>query len=162
MFFEATPVTPETLLTEVRRLADAKYRFVTMSQTVLDEHTLRLYYHFDENLTMTDLRCNSELCHWSPSDAKGMRHLRMDVDKDQLIPSISSVYFCAVLIENETQDQFGVRFEGLPLDYQGGMYLEGEVTRGPYFTMTTVKRPAGAKTPTPAPEGGEAGKGEQA
>lgn len=93
MFFEATPVTPETLLTEVRRLADAKYRFVTMSQTVLDEHTLRLYYHFDENLTMTDLRCNSELCHWSPSDAKGMRHLRMDVDKDQLIPSISSVYF---------------------------------------------------------------------
>ena len=156
MFFEATPVTPETLLTEVRRLADAKYRFVTMSQTVLDEHTLRLYYHFDENLTMTDLRCNSDLCHWSPRDAKGMHHLRMDVDKEQLIPSISSVYFCAVLIENETQDQFGVRFEGLPLDYQGGMYLEGEVTRGPYFTMTTVKRPAGAKTPAPAPEGGEA------
>lgn len=33
MFFEATPVTPETLLAEVRRLADAEYRFVTMSQT---------------------------------------------------------------------------------------------------------------------------------
>ena len=58
-----------------------------------------------------------------------------------------------MLIENETQDQFGVRFDGLPLDYQGGMYLEGEVTRAPFFTMTTVAR-------KPAP-GGEAGKGEQ-
>lgn len=160
MFFEATPVTPETLLAEVRRLADAEYRFVTMSQTVLDEHTLRLYYHFDENLTMTDLRRNAELCLWSPRDAKGMTHLCMDVDKDQAIPSISSVYFCAVLIENETQDQFGVRFKDLPLDYQGGMYLEGEVTRGPYFTMTTVKRPAAAKRP-PAAAADKAAKGEQ-
>lgn len=155
MFFEAVPVTPETLLAEVRRLADAKYRFVTMSQTVLDERTLRLYYHFDENLTMTDLRRNADLCLWAPRDSKGMTHLRMDVDRDQPIPSISSVYFCAVLIENETQDQFGVRFEGLPLDYQGGMYLEGEVTRAPFFTMTTIARKP-AKAAGPA-----AGKGDQ-
>jgi ech hydrogenase subunit D len=149
MFFEATSVTPETLLGEVQRLAEAKYRFVTMSQTVLDERTLRLYYHFDENLTLTELRHACELIPQS-----GMTHLRMDVDKDQLIPSISSVYFCALLIENETQDQFGVRFEGLPLDYQGGMYLEGEVTRGPYFTMTTVKRASG-EAPPQGPKGGQ-------
>ena len=48
----------------------------------------------------------------------------------------------AVLVENETQDQFGVHFADLPLDYQGAMYLEGEVTHAPYFTMTTVRRPA--------------------
>jgi ech hydrogenase subunit D len=149
MFFEATSVTPETLLGEVQRLAEAKYRFVTMSQTVLDERTLRLYYHFDENLTLTELRHACELFPQS-----GMTHLRMDVDKDQPIPSISSVYFCALLIENETQDQFGVRFEGLPLDYQGGMYLEGEVTRGPYFTMTTVKRASGGAPPQ-GPKGGQ-------
>ena len=144
MFFEAKEVTPQTLLSEVQQLANAKYRFVTMSQTVMDEHTLRLYYHFDVNLTMSDLRHNAELCVWEPTDAKGMVHLRMDVNKDAPIPSISSIYFCAVLIENETQDQFGVRFAGLPLDYQGGMYLEGEVTHAPYFTMTTVRRPAAA------------------
>jgi ech hydrogenase subunit D len=140
MFFEAKPVTPDTLLNETQRLADAKYRFVTMSQTVLDERTLRLYYHFDENMTMSDLRGTCAIDGRAP-----MVHLRMDVDKDTLIPSISSIFFCALLIENETQDQFGVRFDGLPLDYQGAMYLEGEVTRGPYFTMTTVKRAATAQ-----------------
>ncbi|MDR2574575.1 MAG: NADH-quinone oxidoreductase subunit C [Desulfovibrio sp.] len=136
MFFEAKPVTPETLLSETQRLADANYRFVTMSQTVLNERTLRLYYHFDENLTVDELRAGTE-----PASRPPMTHLRLDVDRNQPIPSVSSVYFCALLIENETQDQFGVRFEGLPLDYEGAMYLEGEVSRAPYFTMTTVKRP---------------------
>ena len=142
MFFEAKEVTPQTLLSEVQQLANAKYRFVTMSQTVMDENTLRLFYHFDVNLTMSDLRHNPELCMWAPTDAKGMVHLRMDVNKNDAIPSITPVYFCAVLVENETQDQFGVHFADLPLDYQGAMYLEGEVTHAPYFTMTTVRRPA--------------------
>lgn len=60
MLFEAKEVTPETLLGEVQQLANKKYRFVTMSQTVVDENTLRLFYHFDENLTMTDLRNNAD------------------------------------------------------------------------------------------------------
>ena len=143
MRFEATPVTPQTLLQEVQKLADRKYRFVTMSQTVMDENTLRLYYHFDENLTMTDLRMNANSCLWSPDaqDTFGMVHLRMDVDKNAPIPSISSIYACALLIENETQDQFGVHFSGLPLDFQGGLYLEGEVSRAPFFTMTTARKP---------------------
>lgn len=118
MLFEYKVITPETLAAEVQSLADEGWRLVTMSQTVVDENTLALYYHFDKELKMT--------------------HLRMDVDKNAAIPSISDIYFCAVLIENETQDQFGVHFEGLPLDYQGGFYLEGEVTHAPYFTMTTA------------------------
>lgn len=142
----------------MQQLANKKYRFVTMSQTVVDENTLRLFYHFDENLTMTDLRNNADMCVWEPQDAKGMVHLRMDVNKDAPIPSITPVYFCAVLIENETQDQFGVRFAGLPLDYQGGMYLEGEVSHAPYFTMTTVRRAPAAK----AGAADAAPKGEQA
>ena len=92
MFFEAKEVTPQTLLSEVQQLANAKYRFVTMSQTVMDEHTLRLFYHFDVNLTMSDLRHNAELCVWEPTDAKGMVHLRMDVIKKDHIPSITPVY----------------------------------------------------------------------
>ena len=62
MLFEAKEVTPETLLGEVQQLANKKYRFVTMSQTVVDENTLRLFYHFDENLTMTDLRITADMC----------------------------------------------------------------------------------------------------
>ncbi len=79
MFFEAKDVTPDTLLAEVQRLANAKCRFVTMSQTVVDENTLRLFYHFDENLTMSDLRHNAELCMWAPTDAKGRTRLRVAI-----------------------------------------------------------------------------------
>lgn len=122
MFFEAKTVTPETIRDEVKAFADGGWRLVTLSQTVVDENTLALYYHFDKNLTMS--------------------HLRMEVNKDTPIPSISDIYFCALLIENETQDQFGVTFDGLILDYKGALYLEGEVTRAPYFTMTTAKKAA--------------------
>lgn len=122
MFFESKSVTPDTIVAEAQALADAGWRFVTLSQTVLSEDTLALYYHFDKALTMT--------------------HLRMEVDKNKPIPSISGVYFCALLIENETQDQFGVKFDGLPLDFHGGLYLEGEVTRAPFFTMTTARKKA--------------------
>lgn len=120
MLFESTPVTPATLLEAVKEFEQGGYRFVTLSQTVQDENTLILYYHFDKDLQM--------------------KHLRMAVNKDEKIPSIASIYLCALLIENETQDQFGVRFSDLPLDYDGKMYLEGEVKRAPFFTMTTLKK----------------------
>lgn len=120
MLFESTPVTPATLLEAVQEFEQGGYRFVTLSQTVQDENTLILYYHFDKDLQM--------------------QHLRMVVNKEEKIPSIASIYLCALLIENETQDQFGVRFSGLPLDYDGKMYLEGEVKRAPFFTMTTLKK----------------------
>ena len=120
MFFEAKNITPDQLRDEVQVFADAGYRFVTLSQTVVDENTLALFYHFDKNLKMS--------------------HLRMEVDRHTPIPSISGIYFCALLVENETQDQFGVTFDGLVLDYKGALYLEGEVTRAPYFVMTTAKK----------------------
>lgn len=120
MLFESTPVTPATLLDAVKEFEQGGYRFVTLSQTVQDENTLILYYHFDKDLQM--------------------QHLRMVVNKEDKIPSIASIFLCALLIENETQDQFGVRFSGLPLDYDGKMYLEGEVKRAPFFTMTTLKK----------------------
>ncbi|MEG2173640.1 MAG: NADH-quinone oxidoreductase subunit C [Desulfovibrionaceae bacterium] len=120
MLFESTTVTPASLLETVKEIEQGGYRFVTLSQTVKDENTLILYYHFDKDLSM--------------------HHLRMEVDKTEKIPSIAGIYLCALLIENETQDQFGVRFDGLPLDYDGKMYLEGEVKRAPFFTMTTLKK----------------------
>lgn len=120
MLFTSTEVTTDTLLEAVKKLEQDGFRFVTLSQTVKDENTLILYYHFAQNMLM--------------------QHLRMEVDKNVKIPSIASIFLCALLIENETQDQFGVRFDGLPLDYDGKMYLEGEVKRAPFFTMTTLKK----------------------
>lgn len=120
MLFESTSVTPQSLLEAVKAFEQDGFRFVTLSQTVKDEDTLILYYHFDKDRTM--------------------RHLRMEVSKSEKIPSIADIFLCALLIENETQDQFGVRFSGLPLDYDGKMYLEGEVKRAPFFTMSTLKK----------------------
>ena len=120
MFFEAKTITLEQLRDEVRAFANAGYRFVTLSQTVVDENTLALYYHFDKD--------------------RQMQHLRVDARRNTPVPSISDIYFCALLIENETQDQFGVTFDGLILDYKGALYLEGEVSRAPFFTMTTVQK----------------------
>jgi Ni,Fe-hydrogenase III component G len=39
--------------------------------------------------------------------------LPLTVPKDTLVPSISPVYFAAFLVENEIQDLFGIRFQGL-------------------------------------------------
>ena len=120
MFFEAKTIALDKLRDEVRAFYDAGYRLVTLSQTVVDENTLALYYHFDK--------------------AHIMEHLRVDARRNTPVPSISDIYFCALLVENETQDQFGVTFDGLVLDYKGALYLEGEVSRAPYFTMTAVKK----------------------
>ncbi len=48
------------------------------------------------------------------------------------MPSISPVYFAAFLIENEIEDQFGIKFDGLVLDFGGTLYLEEEVMRTPF------------------------------
>ena len=39
------------------------------------------------------------------------------------MPSISSIYFSAVIVENEIKDLFGVPVKGLVLDYGGKMML---------------------------------------
>ena len=54
--------------------------------------------------------------------------------------SISGVYFAALLIENETQDHFGVTFDGLVLDFGGRLYLEEEVEKYPFCKVSMEKK----------------------
>ncbi|MDR1856127.1 MAG: NADH-quinone oxidoreductase subunit C [Desulfovibrio sp.] len=138
MLFDATHVTPPTLLEHVRDMAEAGCRFVAISQTVLGEDSLRLQYHFDEHRTMTELRRSDRMCHLTHARDRGMRHLALEVPRDASVPSITPIYPCAALAENETRDQFGVRFEGLSPDWDGHFLLEGETVRSPLFTMTIV------------------------
>jgi ech hydrogenase subunit D len=84
---------------------------------------MELLYHFDKDLKD--------------------RHLRMKIAKGASVPSISPVYFAAFLIENEIEDQFGVKFDGLVLDFGGTLYLEEEVMRTP-FCKYGVTRTDGA------------------
>ena len=56
--------------------------------------------------------------------------------EDTQLPSISSIYGCAILYENEIHDLFNVQVDGMTVDFKGNFY------------KTTVKFPFGsAKAP---------------
>ena len=65
--------------------------------------------------------------------------MRLTVAKGESVPSISGVYFAALLIENETQDHFGVTFDGLVLDFGSRLYLEEEVKKYPFCKISNIK-----------------------
>jgi len=109
---EIMAVSAEALVGEVAKLKVLGYRLVTLSCTELDATTLDLLYHFDKDL--------------------GLKHLRLTALKSEAVPSISPVYFAALLVENEIQDFFGLRFEGLVVDFRGSLYLEEEAIKTPY------------------------------
>ena len=86
----------------VRGFASRGARFVTM--TAFDRgNSTELLYHFEEQ---------GEL-----------RHLRVMVEVDMVVPSISGIYLCAFLVENEVGELFGVQIDGIAIDYRGRLYL---------------------------------------
>lgn len=103
-------VTRDQLLSEVQQMWDSRCRLVTMTCVDLIEN-FDLIYSFDHNLEMVNLRAKAE--------------------KDQLFPSISGIYHCAFYVENEIQDQFGLRFENLHTDFEGYMLLSRDAPRTP-------------------------------
>jgi ech hydrogenase subunit D len=140
---EITPVRPAELIGEVAKLKIEGYRFVTLSCTEIDASRIDVLYHFDKDL--------------------GLKHLRLTALKTEPLPSISPVYFAALLIENEIQDLFGLKFQGLVVDYQGMLYLEEEALKTPFckFSIQTAEKAAAlpvapsepAETPAaPSPE----------
>lgn len=104
-------IAPDKIITQTRMLKDEGFRFVTMSSTDLGD-SICVLYHFDKDLQLVNLK--------------------VDVPKGTKVPSIASVYASAVLIENEIKEHFGVEFDGLPLDFQGMLYLDEEVQKTPF------------------------------
>ena len=94
-------------------------RLVQISATRLPDQ-VELTYSFDLNSQLTNLRL------LLPGQAT---HL----------PSISAIYGCAILYENEIHDLFDVQVDGLTVDFKGNFY------------KTAVKFPFGSlKTPCAA------------
>jgi ech hydrogenase subunit D len=127
------PVQADALVGETAKLKVQGYRLVTLSCTELDETTLDILYHFDKDLEL--------------------KHLRLTARKGEPVPSISPVYFAALLVENEIQDFFGLAFDGLAVDFKGMLYLEEEAVKTPYcrFSLRTSATSAdGEKTPDAA------------
>lgn len=102
-------ITKEELTAKAKQLDSENYRLLTA--TCLDRgEQFEIYYHFDKDLDML--------------------HLRLLVNKEESVPSLSTVYLCAFLIENEMKELFGVKFSGLFVNYGGRLFLgeDSEVT----------------------------------
>ncbi len=112
----------DTLLERARALREQGFRLVQISATQLPDQ-VELTYSFDRDSRLTNLRLNL------PNGAR--------------LPSISGVFGCAVLYENEVHDLFGVPVDGLAIDFKGNFY------------KTAVKFPFGStKAPCAAPAAG--------
>ena len=105
-------VRTDTLVGEVAKTKVEGFRFVTISCIELDGDTFDLLYHFDKELVL--------------------KHLGLNCSRDSIVPSISAVYLAAFLVENEIQDLFGIRFNGLAINFERTLYLEEEVTVTPF------------------------------
>lgn len=110
----------DTVLGEAARAKAEGYRFVTMTCVELDATSVELLYHFDRDFEL--------------------RHVKVTVAKGTLLPSITPVFFAAFLVENEIQDLFGLRFQGLVIDYGQTLYSDKAVKQAPFCTMTVDDR----------------------
>jgi hypothetical protein len=97
--------TLEGILNDVRRRKDDDWRLISITCSE-EKEGYDFLYHFDKNLHM--------------------EHLRLKVAKGQVLPSVSDIYFSAVVIENELQDFYDVKFEGLSIDYQAKFLIIGK------------------------------------
>jgi ech hydrogenase subunit D len=107
------------LLEQTARLRREGYRLVQIGATRLPEQ-IELTYSFDRENRLANLRLQL------PGEAR--------------VPSISSIYWCAFLYENEMHDLFNVQVDGMAVDFHGHLY------------ETSVKFPFGStKAPAAKP-----------
>jgi len=111
-------VTLDTVVGEVMNMKNDGQRLVTYS-TYQEGEKLGILYHFDKDLKTT--------------------HLRLLADMDKPIPSVSGVYFAALLVENEIRDQWDVEFDGLVLDFNRSLLIDPEVTTVPLVSNVKVE-----------------------
>jgi ech hydrogenase subunit D len=119
MIEQVIAISADNVVGETAKMKVEGYRFVTLSCVELDETSVDILYHFDREFQL--------------------KHLRLTVSKDSPVPSISPVYFAAFLVENEIQDLFGIRFQGLAVDYDHTLYLEEDVKKTPFCKYVVIK-----------------------
>jgi ech hydrogenase subunit D len=95
-------VTPDALLARVGVMRQQGCRLVQISATRLPEQ-IELTYSFDLDSRLTNLRL-----HVPAVDAR--------------VPSISAIYWCAFLYENEMHDLFNLQVDGMAVDFHGSLY----------------------------------------
>lgn len=92
----------DDLLSQAADFYKAGYRLAQIGCAKMLE-CLEINYSFDKEYHFTSLKIKL-------------------ADLNTEVPSISNIYWCAFLYENEAHDLFGVKFKGIVLDYQGNFY----------------------------------------
>lgn len=126
------PVELTTLCDTVKSYQEKGYRLIQMHITPADPD-FAIYYSLE----------NREL---------DLVNLQLAVNSDMTIPSISSIFLCAFLYENEIHDLYGMQFDGIAVDYQGKLYQTA--VKVPFGKPIAVKT-AESATVTNMTEGGQ-------
>ncbi|MBQ0105384.1 MAG: NADH-quinone oxidoreductase subunit C [Armatimonadetes bacterium] len=107
---------------EVAELKNRKYRFVTCSCADNRDGSFDLFYHFDKEYKLVTLK--------------------IKVTQEDIIPSVSDLYFCAFLVENEMNELYGLKIEDIVIDYGGKMYMTADSAESPmtYGANITIER----------------------
>ena len=116
------------LLDGVRVLRDQDYRLVQICATALPD-SFELTYSFDRLGRLVSLRLQVPR-------------------EDPRVPSISSIYGCAFLYENEMHDLFNLKIEGINVDFHGNLY-----NTAVKFPFGSTKAPAAKPQPAATPSG---------
>ncbi|MBE0466458.1 MAG: NADH-quinone oxidoreductase subunit C [Candidatus Desulforudis sp.] len=94
----------------VQRLLDDDCRLATAVCQDVGDHFLVAYY-FHKGLDLVAVR--------------------IEVGKDESLPSISGLHLAAALIENEMKEFFGINITDIAIDFQGRMLLAEESPQTP-------------------------------
>ncbi len=94
-------ITLDKLVSNVKELSAKGYRLVQISCTKLGE-IMQLYYSFDKEYEFVNLK--------------------LEVPIDAELPSVSDIYWSAMLYENEIHDLFGLKIIGMAIDFKGNLY----------------------------------------
>lgn len=94
-------VNTTTLLEKAQDYFNNNYRLIQIGCTKTNE-IFELNYSFSKDMSFVNLRLNLKEC--------------------QEVPSISGIYLCAFIYENEASDLFGIKINGIAIDYKGKFY----------------------------------------
>lgn len=96
----------------IHELKDSGYRFVTITCCSNPDGTNDLFYSFDYEDKLVNLKTT--------------------IEPQTPVPSVSSIYLAAAFVENEIAELFGVHFTGLVLDYGGKFILSEGAPDSPF------------------------------
>lgn len=125
MIENLTEISKEQLLGEVQKAKYNQYRFVTASCVDTGDGNIDVIYHFDKDLEL--------------------KNFRIKVQKGEEIPSVSKIYLCAILVENEMKELFGLNVNGIAIDYGGHMLLSDDDLKNPMAKQQIVIEKKGEK-----------------